>query len=421
MWAPALAAQDVGPSTRLAGTWQGTVGTSAVSPIRFTFSEESTTVHGTFDAPGSGVVAWPVRVSSDTGGVLRFALPNGWTFRARTNDSGISGTLTGNGKSAPFAIHRTKSTPPPYTEEEVVFRNGAVTLSGTVLSPRGKGPWPAVVFAHGSGEVDRTADIFLGDYLARRGIAVLLYDKRGVGKSTGEWRRALLQDLAADAVAGVRLMRARPRVDAKRIGVAGRSQGGQLAIISASRYPEVAFAIDISGSLVPPWKQMNYEAAANMTRDKLSKEDSIAAQAFMNEKWAVARTGQGWDTLAAHVRQIREAKSAWLPYVQVPDQLSDISNSWTGIMGFDYGPVLAHLPKPVLALFGSRDTSTPIEETVSALRAGLRDSRNPRGTIRVYPEADHSLLVWTNRTAELELPTYPAGYPEIIHRWILAQ
>ena len=277
---------------------------------------------------------------------------------------------------------------------------------------------PAVVFAHGSGGMDRTADDFLGDYLARQGIAVLLYDKRGVGRSTGEWRGASLENLAADAVAGVRLLRARSGVDSNRVGVAGRSQGGQLAVISASRYPEVAFAIDVSGSLVPPWQQMNYEAAANMTRDKLSREDSVSAQAILNEKWNVARTGIGWDSLAALVRRVRAAKPAWLGYVQLPDKLSDIRDSWEGQMGFDYGPVLGRLDKPVLALFGERDTSTPTDETVAALRAGLRESRNARGTIHVYPNADHALLIWQDQAAEMEFPRYPSGYPEIIARWI---
>jgi pimeloyl-ACP methyl ester carboxylesterase len=266
--------------------------------------------------------------------------------------------------------------------------------------------------------MDRTADNFLADYLARRGIAVLLYDKRGVGQSTGEWRGASLEHLAADAAAGVRLLRARSGIDSNRVGVAGRSQGGQLAIIAASRYPDVAFAINVSGSLVPPWQQMNYEASANMTRDKLSREDSISAQAILNEKWSVARTGNGWDSLAAHIRRVRAAKPAWLGYVQLPDRLSDIRDSWDGMMGFDYGPVLAQLDKPILALFGDRDTSTPTGESVAVLRTGLRESGNTRGTIEVYANADHALLVWQAHTAELELPPYPSGYPNIIVRWI---
>lgn len=375
-------------------------------------------MRGTFDARGSGVLAWPVQVSTDTGATLGLALPNGWLFRARIAGSEMSGTLAGNGKSSSFVVRRARNVALPYAQEEVVFRNGETTLSGTVLIPRSTRRVPAVVFAHGSGPMDRTADYFLGDYLARHGIAVLLYDKRGVGKSSGEWRGASLEDLASDAAAGVRLLRARSIVDSNRVGVAGRSQGGQLAVVSARRYREVAFAINVSGSLIAPWRQMNYEVAATMARDKFSSEDSIAAQAIMNEKWTVARTGSGWDTLAARVVRLRAANPAWLQYVQLPDKLDDISHSWEGQMGFDYGPVLAQLTKPLLALFGDRDTSTPTEETVAALERGMREAHNARATIRVYPNADHALLIWTNHTAELELPTYPSGFPEIIARWV---
>ena len=421
-WGGAVPAQGAkAPIDKLAGAWEGTVGTYRAAPIHFAFSGDSTDIQGAFDAPASGVLAWPVRVSPDTGGTLRFTIPNGWVFHARVTDGEMSGMLVGNGKGAPFVLHRNRIAPPlPYAEEEVRFRNGEVTLSGTLLFPRGRGPVPAVVFAHGSGAMDRTADNFLGDYLARRGIAVLLYDKRGVGRSTGEWRRARLEDLAADAVAGVRLLRTRSGIDSIRVGVAGRSQGGQLAVLSASRYPEVAFAIDICGSLVPPWQQMNYEAAATMARDRLSREDSVAAQAMLNEKWRVASTGMGWDSLAAHIRRVRAAKAAWLGYVQLPDKLSDIRDSWEGQMGFEYGPVLARLSKPILALFGERDTSTPTAETVAALRSGLRGSRNVHGTIRVYAGADHALLMWQEQGAELELPPYPSGYPEIVAEWIHA-
>jgi pimeloyl-ACP methyl ester carboxylesterase len=299
----------------------------------------------------------------------------------------------------------------------VVYRNGDVTLAGTVYLPLRRGAHPAVVFAHGSGPMDREADLFYADYLVRRGIVVLLYDKRGVGESTGEWRGATLEDLTSDAVAGVGLLRGRSEVDAYRVGVAGRSQGGQLALLAAARAPSVAFAVNISGAAVRPWQQMNYQAEAELRRDSVPEEATREALAFMDQKWAVAATGQGWDSLAAVVARARAARRPWLRYVQVPDKLEDIRESWE-TMNYDPDQTLAAVRQPVLGLFGERDVSTPVRETVAAMRRGLARAGNREVTIRVFPRADHALLVWAGGGPDLVLPRYPAGYPEVIARWI---
>src|SRR5262245_59928688 len=93
-----IAGQEA-PATiqQLTGTWKGTVGASRTTTISFTFSKDSTSMRGTFAARGSGVLAGPVQVSSDTGATLRLALPNGWQFRARIVGAQMSGTLAANG------------------------------------------------------------------------------------------------------------------------------------------------------------------------------------------------------------------------------------------------------------------------------------------------------------------------------------
>jgi pimeloyl-ACP methyl ester carboxylesterase len=403
---------------QLSGRWEGTIGVgSSGGPIAVVITQNDSGMHGSFDAPQAGVLEWPLVISIDTTATIRMRLPNGYTLQGTLAQERISGTVQANGKTARFVLRRAKSITLPYKTQDVVFQSGGVRLAGTVYSPVSPGRRPAVIFAHGSGDVDRTADLFLGDFLARHGVAVLLYDKRGVGKSSGDWRGTSLDTLAGDALAGVELLRARGDVDPKRVGVAGRSQGGQLAVIAASRSTDVAFAIDISGSLVHPWQQMNYETAATMKRDNMSAEDSIAAQAFLNQKWHVAETGEGWDALSNNVKRLRADNTQWLSYVQVPDKLTDITESWQGRMGYDYQPVLASLDKPLLALFGDRDTSTPVGETVQIIRRSINSRQERKVTIRVYEKADHALLVWPS-VKEFVLPKYPSGYPTILVQWI---
>src|SRR5207237_4135224 len=110
----------------------------------------------------------------------------------------------------------------PYREERVEYANGAVRLAGTLLTPFGKGPFPAVVMVHGSNAQPREPYLFLGaDYFARHGIAALIYDKRGVGESTGKWEGASFDDLAGDALAGVSFLASRREIARRQIGLYG--------------------------------------------------------------------------------------------------------------------------------------------------------------------------------------------------------
>ena len=99
---------------------------------------------------------------------------------------------------------------------------GARLAAIVEVPDRAKGPHPAVVLVHGSGRVTaRQMMSFGGQPLKDMGLAVLGYDKRGVGESTGEYSgigpansAAMFDVLAADALAGVAVLKARKDIDA---------------------------------------------------------------------------------------------------------------------------------------------------------------------------------------------------------------
>jgi hypothetical protein len=117
------------------------------------------------------------------------------TLRADT----LSGTFRDGEATGTFRLTRSKKTIPKLPEEEVTFKNGEVTLAGTVFYPSGTDSCPGIVFLHGSGSEGRWASRFLANAFARRGIAALIYDKRGVGKSTGKWREIGFTELVREA------------------------------------------------------------------------------------------------------------------------------------------------------------------------------------------------------------------------------
>jgi hypothetical protein len=96
-----------------------------------------------------------------------------------------------------------------YRRENVSFRGAAGTIAGVLLTPPGAGPHPAIVLIHGTGRTDRYNVLPIAHFLVSHGVAILGYDKRGVGASAGDWRTASLDDLAGDAVSAVEYLQGR--------------------------------------------------------------------------------------------------------------------------------------------------------------------------------------------------------------------
>ena len=133
------------------------------------------------------------------------------------------------------------------TEEEVRIQNGDVSLAGTLLLPPTQGRHPALVFTHGGGAAVREWFWGFGYLMAARGFAVLAFDKRGAGQSSGDWRDATFEDLADDAVTAAKFLQMRTDIDRARIGFWGLSQGAWIAPLAAVRFGSAAFVMALSG------------------------------------------------------------------------------------------------------------------------------------------------------------------------------
>ena len=132
----------------------------------------------------------------------------------------------------------------------VFFKSGNETIEGILIRPNNNDNTPVVVFQQGSGnhsfegyekEAWGPHKFYIEDVLLEQGYAVLYCNKRGLGKSTGNWRKNSFYDRADDAYAAVTYLKTLPFIDPNRIGISGHSQGGWIAQIVASqhvrRYP----------------------------------------------------------------------------------------------------------------------------------------------------------------------------------------
>jgi uncharacterized protein len=311
-----------------------------------------------------------------------------------------------------------------YHEEQVKFKNKDVTLAGTLLVPRGPGPHPAIILTHGSGPQRRWRGIF-EQLWSRRGVAVLSYDKRGVGQSTGDWHQSSFLDLADDAVSAAQFLQKRGDIDGKRIGFWGLSQGGWIAPLAASRFGRTAFVIFAAGGGLSPEQQELLDTEAELHDAKFSEGDIAAAIEFQKAKNAFMRTGASWEGYQK-LRQTATKKD-WYGFGNTdawgPESKED--PYWAScrlIYFYDPAPALQSLRCPVLFISGAQDTPKAVKENVVNIQKWLQQAGNQGLTIKVFPNAGHNLFV--NEPGLLEMLTtarlrYAPGYLDLVESWVV--
>jgi pimeloyl-ACP methyl ester carboxylesterase len=306
-------------------------------------------------------------------------------------------------------------------QEQVHFANGDVTLAGTLLLPLSAGPHPAVVLIHGSGPQTRHMVRLLGDTFARHGIAALTYDKRGVGESTGDWTASSFDELAEDALAGVRFLRNHRAIKPDQIGLCGGSQAGWIAPMAAARSRDVAFTILIAGPAVSIARQNVQNAEHSLRADGFSEGDIQTAVAHIALWNHVCCTGQGWEQFQRSLEQARQASwSAYAWSLEAPPS-ADEAIAARAEMERDPVPILQQVTCPVLALFGESDTVVPIAENKDLMEYALRSGGNKDYVIRVLPKANHIFLESaTGASKEYARATkWVPEYLQIIMGWTL--
>ena len=180
------------------------------------------------------------------------------------------------------------------------------------------------------------------------GFAVLRFDKRGVGSSTGEYSGVgpsnsdvMFDLLADDMVAGAAVLRNHPDVDPTRVGFSGVSQAGWIIPLAASRDVAAAFAVIVVGPTV-----------------------TVGLEIFYSDL----------------------VENGTMPIADALQRLPE----FVGPHGYDPVPIIERLQLPMLWLFGEADRSIPTKVSVEILEGIVRDGNKPFTHV-VYPNAGHSL------------------------------
>jgi pimeloyl-ACP methyl ester carboxylesterase len=339
-------------------------------------------------------------------------------FDGNTAGNAITGQWSGFSHTASFALRRKKRLPDLFRTEEVTFSNGDITLSGSLVLPLGRGPFPAVVCIHGSGPTTR--DMYLGKaaFFASHGIATLIYDKRSVGKSVGgDWQSATLYDLAEDALAGIRLLKGRADIRAGRVGAEGFSQGGWIAPLAARMSADVAFVIVGSPAGISPAEQSVYHVR-NVMRQAGCTDQAIAKAASLREQlYKTAQTGDPPDEINAELKLA--AAESWFPYSSLPAEAGPANPDYNHRFLFlDPVPIWQRLTIPVLAMWGGNDINLPVERSREIIRTALKTAGNRDVTLKIFANADHTLVLTRPKDAPWDFPRYAPGYFDLMASWI---
>jgi pimeloyl-ACP methyl ester carboxylesterase len=311
----------------------------------------------------------------------------------------------------------------------VSFSQGDATLAGTLILPPGQGPHPAIVLLHGSGPLTRYSFGPYPRFFSSLGLAVLIFDKRDTGASTGTRIDASTgrpdtltpamypDDLRADAAAAVHMLQSRSEIDPRRIGLWGSSEGGMLTTQVAAFAPDIVFIINSAGFMGRLADTILYQGAAKMRA--AGKSESEVAQAIdFNRHWMEAgRSGTGFAAFAARRAVVlAEHRDDWLFYEDA-GFTSQEQLSWTmkHILDFDSLPDVSKVACPALGLFGEKDVLTDSRRASTAMLHALQAGGNLDATVKVIPNATHSLMEASDRA-------YMApGVFDTLRTWLLAR
>lgn len=397
----------------------------------------------TLDVPLQKVSHMEVRVTQRADTVVLFAPAAGSRFTGRRTPDGqqLVGTWRQPGFQAPMALAFAAIPAPtaapsahlsrPYREEEVAFANPAAgpRLGGTFTVPAGAGPFPAVVLTSDAGPHDRdgSTDHFaplgqLADYLTRRGVAVLRYDDRGVGRSAGP-AAVSTAELVGDVQAGLGFLRARPEVDPARVGVIGHGEGGNVALLAAAQAGPPAFVVALAAYGLPGRVIVVQEEANTL---KQAGTSPALAEAAVKRKQAlveiIRRTPDNGLAQASVANMLRQSDPA-LDEATARRRAADLTSVYyRNFLDFDPTAQLPAVACPVLLLNGTADLTVAADINPPLLLHGLRANKAvyaqklPGINHQFQPERGQWPIV--NGTPQ---PTFSPAAEEIIREWIVSQ
>ena len=296
-------------------------------------------------------------------------------------------------------------------QEEKTFRSSGVDLSGTLYLPKDGRALGAVVVTHSASSDTRDLPLYahLKTMLPSLGYAVFVYDRRGSGKSGGDLAASDYALLADDANAAVRMLKSDPRIDAKRVGVWGQSQGGWIALLAASRSPETAFVVSVSAPVVTPDVQMIFSSTNSL---RVNGYGQAEIDQMVSTRKAVDAYMRGTGDRETAERLIEAARvEPWFKLTYMGDTVRDREVSrWRREIEHDPMRALEQVRVPTLVIFGAADPVVPVEISVERLKGVA--AAHPEMRVVIIGGADHAMMTSLDPKTQMDPARVTEDAPE---------
>lgn len=410
--------------------WNGTIEIQGIKlKIVFHIQKTDGKYTATFDSPDQnayGLACDEVLLNESKVTIKMPVIGAVFDGQLNSTNNEISGSFKQGGQSFPLklviteagdaVLFRSQTPKKPYTyfSKEVFIENrkDKIQLSGTLTLPDSAGAYPVCILISGSGPQDRDESIFghkpflvLSDYLTNRGIGVLRFDDRGVGKSTGDFYKATTTNFASDVESCIEFLSTQKNVLSNEIGLIGHSEGGIIATMLAGKNKNIAYVVLLAGSGIPG-EEIIYAQTEMMFQelDKIAIEKQVKLR---RDLISVIKTETNKELAGENLEKILKNNLEVLSIQPIQDTVRLIKNT---VMVFNsdwfrffinYNPAndLTKVTCPVLALIGEKDFQVLPKQNLTAIKNALQKGGNKNFLVKEIPNANH--LFQTSKTGKI--------------------
>ncbi|RTY95377.1 S9 family peptidase [Flavobacterium sp. GT3R68] len=431
------------------GNWNGMLEVQGTQlKLVFHVANKDGKLVSTMDSPDQKAFGIPVATTTFESNTINFELPNAKiTYKGMPNAdfSAIEGTFRQGAMELPLKLTKkpiekaplnrpqTPKEPFSYQQEEVFFENkiDKITLAGTLTYPKTKGKFPVVILITGSGAQDRNEELFehkpfavIADDLTKKGIAVLRFDDRGIGKSTGSFGNSTTQDFANDVLAAVDFLKTKSNINPKKIGLIGHSEGGMIAPIVAANSKDISFIVLMAGPGTPI-DELMVEQNTRMAQLSGMSDEQIKVSSEKNKSIYAIIKNSTPENLEKELTAYLKMTMSNLSDEAVKNQVQMMSGKWFQYF-IKYNPAenLSKVKCPVLAINGSLDFQVPSAANLKAIETALLKGKNKKfktvelqGLNHLFQEAGTGAF---EEYSKIEQTISPKAL-DVMSNWILQQ